>query len=297
MENARLVVSNLKKTYGGDVRALKGVSFSAGSGIFGLLGPNGAGKTTLMNCLATLQQPDSGSITFDGVDVRADKNALRRRLGYLPQYFGVYPRSTAHDLLDFFSQLKGVADATTRRRHVEALLDRVNLTHVAHRAVETFSGGMRQRFGIAQALIGNPSLIIVDEPTAGLDPTERNRFQLLLGEIAEDAVVLLSTHIVEDIASLCHDLIVLNQGEVVAAGKPQQLTNKLCGKLWHGSVGPHVNPSSLGAVRVISTRMTFGEKRLVLESEKPPEGFAEKTPTLEDVYFSSIPSPGLACAV
>ncbi|HEX6100917.1 MAG TPA: ABC transporter ATP-binding protein, partial [Thermoanaerobaculia bacterium] len=250
-----LSISGLSKTYPNGVRALQDVTLQIDKGLFGLLGPNGAGKSSLMRTIATLQEPDAGSIVFDGRDVLADPRGLRRRLGYLPQDFGVYPRIPAFDLLDHLAVLKGVSDKAQRRAQVESLLQLTNLYDVRKRAVSTFSGGMKQRFGIAQALLGAPSLIIVDEPTAGLDPEERNRFHNLLSELGENAVVLLSTHIVEDVSDLCPRMAILAGGRVVLEGEPARLMEELEGRLWRKTVPKSAVESYRASFALISTRL------------------------------------------
>src|ERR1700709_2043869 len=231
-----LSIQNLPHVYARGVRALNSVNLEIPRGMFGLLGPNGAGKSTLMRCVATLQIPTAGTITFDGIDVRAQPERLRAQLGYLPQDFGVYPRVTAYDMLDHMAVLKGVTRRGERRETVEALLNQVNLWSVRKKSIAGFSGGMRQRFGIAQALIGNPALLIVDEPTAGLDPEERNRFLNLLAEVGESVVVILSTHIVEDVSALCSNMAILAGGKIVLRGKPGELIATMQGRVWKKTV-------------------------------------------------------------
>src|SRR5580698_6777193 len=226
-----LTISGLSKTYPNGVRALKNVSLSIGNNMFGLLGPNGAGKSTLMRTVATLQDPDSGSITLDGIDVLRQKDQVRRVLGYLPQEFGVYPKISALDMLNHLAVMKGINSSAERKEVVEGLLQQTNLWDIRKKALATFSGGMKQRFGIAQALIGNPRLIIVDEPTAGLDPTERNRFLNLLSQLGENTIVILSTHIVEDVSTLCSNFAIICQGEVLYAGQPDTAVNEMEGKI------------------------------------------------------------------
>jgi ABC-type multidrug transport system ATPase subunit len=284
-----LKLSALTKTYGNGVRALGGVDLEIGSGLFGLLGPNGAGKSTLMRTIAALQEPDSGAIHLDGVDVLAEPQELRRRLGYLPQEFGAYPGVSAHALLDHIAVLKEITNRGVRAEEVESVLRITNLYDVRHRAVSTFSGGMKQRFGIAQALLGNPRLIIVDEPTAGLDPEERNRFHNLLSEIGEQSIVLLSTHIVEDVRDLCANMAILAGGRVIAQGEPSALVAKLDGKLWRRTV----QRAEIAAYRerhdVISTHLFGGATRIhVLADSDPGDGFQRIEPDLEDVYFSVL---------
>ncbi|HEX2121337.1 MAG TPA: ABC transporter ATP-binding protein [Thermoanaerobaculia bacterium] len=284
-----LSISHLSKTYANGVRALDDVSLEIGKGLFGLLGPNGAGKSTLMRTIATLQEPDAGTIHFGGRDVVADPRLLRRQLGYLPQDFGVYPKIPAIDLLDHLAVLKGVSDRRRRAEQIDALLQLTNLYTVRKRAVSTFSGGMKQRFGIAQALLGDPALIIVDEPTAGLDPEERNRFHDLLSEIGENVVVILSTHIVDDVSDLCSRMAVLAGGRVLVDGKPSELIARLDGRVWRKTVRKDAVARYRAAHTVLSTRLFAGETRIhVLADERPEEGFERVATDLEDVYFSVL---------
>jgi len=284
-----LTITNLTKTYANGVRALDGVTLTIGKGLFGLLGPNGAGKSSLMRTIATLQNPDEGSIVFDGHDVVADPKSVRRQLGYLPQDFGVYPKIPAADLLDHLAVLKGVADRKRRAEQVASLLQLTNLYDVRRRAVSTFSGGMRQRFGIAQALLGNPRLIIVDEPTAGLDPEERNRFHNLLAEIGEDIVVILSTHIVDDVSDLCPRMAVLAKGRVLAEGRPAELIAAMQGRVWSRTVAKAEVEQYRASHRVISTHLFGGETRIRALADEQPQGFEPVAADLEDVYFSVLP--------
>jgi len=284
-----LKISELSKTYPNGVRALDRVNLEVGKGLFGLLGPNGAGKSSLMRTIATLQEPDEGTITFDGDDILADPRTLRRRLGYLPQDFGVYPKVPALDLLDHLAVLKGVTDQARRGEQVQSLLQLTNLYDVRKRAVSTYSGGMKQRFGIAQALLGNPALIIVDEPTAGLDPEERNRFHDLLSEIGENVVVLLSTHIVDDVSDLCSRMAVLAGGRVLVEGKPSELIAQLDGRVWRKTIRKDAVPRYRESHKVLATRLFAGETRIhILADERPEEGFERVTANLEDVYFSVL---------
>jgi ABC-type multidrug transport system ATPase subunit len=284
-----LSIRALSKTYPNGVRALDGISLEIERGLFGLLGPNGAGKSSLMRTIATLQSADSGTIDFDGIDVFADPTALRRQLGYLPQEFGVYPRIGAAELLDHIAVLKGVSDAKIRHEQIDALLHLTNLDAVRHRAVASYSGGMKQRFGIAQALLGSPRLLIVDEPTAGLDPEERNRFHTLLSEIAEDRVVLLSTHIVEDVSNLCSRMAIIGNGRVLADGTPADLIGELRGRIWSRGVSQSEVQRYRESARVISAQMKRGETRVhILAESQPDEGFEAITPDLEDVYFAVL---------
>lgn len=289
----RLKIQGLSKTYPNGTRALDGVSLEIPNGMFGLLGPNGAGKSTFMRILATLTQPDNGLVTFDGRDIAHDTTWLRSRLGYLPQDFGVYPGISAEDLLDHLAVLKGLVHKAGRREQVAALLQRTNLYQHRRQAVSTFSGGMRQRFGIAQALLGNPQLVIVDEPTAGLDPSERHRFHDLLSEIGEQIVVILSTHIVDDVHDLCPQMAVLAAGRIVLEGRPETLTRALKGQLWRKTVTPSELAELQTTVHVISTRRVAGRIHVhVLAGERPADGFETFAPGLEDVYFAKLPGTG-----
>ena len=284
-----LSIRDLAYLYPNGTRALGGVTLELPAGMFGLLGPNGAGKSTLMRCIATLQTPQSGSIRFDGIDVLADPTALRRVLGYLPQDFGVYPRVSAWDMLDHLAVLKGYAARGERKDAVERLLRQVNLWDVRRKAVAGFSGGMRQRFGIAQALLGDPRLIIVDEPTAGLDPEERNRFLNLLAEIGQSVVVILSTHIVEDVAELCPRMAILAGGRIVADGAPADLTGALQGRVWRKVIAKEELEPLRAATQVIATRLSGGRTVVhVLADSSPGEGFTPATAGLEDVYFATL---------
>jgi ABC-2 type transport system ATP-binding protein len=293
-----LSIRNLSKTYANGVMALRDVSLEIPKGMFGLLGPNGAGKSTLMRTIATLQDPDSGSITLDGLDVLADKPAARRQLGYLPQEFGVYPKEPAITMLDHFAVLKGIVNAKERRETVEALLKQVNLWDVRGYKLGGFSGGMRQRFGIAQALLGNPKLIIVDEPTAGLDPEERNRFLNLLSEIGENVVVILSTHIVEDVTDLCPRMAIISRGEVLLSGEPREAMRSLEGRVWRRVVAKSALAQYQQNFTVLSTRLVGGEPVIhVLSDTRPEEGFEVIPPDLEDVYFGRLRAQAAAAPV
>ncbi|HJV59398.1 MAG TPA: ABC transporter ATP-binding protein [Albitalea sp.] len=291
----QLHITGLSKTYPNGVRALDDVTLSIPTGMFGLLGPNGAGKSTLMRTLATLQDADGGSAQLTevpgggSINVLRDKDAVRRVLGYLPQDFGVYPKVSAQDMLDHLARLKGLAQRGERKAVVEGLLRQTNLYEVRKKALGGFSGGMRQRFGIAQALLGNPRLIIVDEPTAGLDPEERTRFHNLLVEIGEEVIVLLSTHIVSDVSDLCPQLAIMNKGRVLLSGTPQALVDMLAGRIWASSVAR----SEVDAIRarhaVISTRLYSGKTQIhVIADARPGPGFEPAEPTLEDAYFAAI---------
>ncbi|MEL6760027.1 MAG: ABC transporter ATP-binding protein [Myxococcota bacterium] len=286
-----LNISSLRKTYANGVQALREVSLSIEPGMFGLLGPNGAGKSTLMRTIAALQAPDAGELRFDGIDVLKQPDALRRVLGYLPQDFGVYPRVSALDMLDHIAVLKGLTDSKKRKAVVEGLLKQTNLWAVRKKALSGYSGGMRQRFGIAQALLGDPKLIIVDEPTAGLDPEERNRFHNLLAEIGENVVVLLSTHIVEDVADLCPRMAIMAQGQIVSYGAPSELVDKLAGQVWRKAIARSELEEHQRRYRVLSTRRVAGSLSIhALADSAPDPEFAAVPPTLEDVYFASISS-------
>ncbi len=284
-----LSIAGLCHSYDGRTRAIDDITLGIPRGMFGLLGPNGAGKSTLMRCLATLQVPTAGAITFDGIDVLAEPAQLRAVLGYLPQDFGVYPRVSAYEMLDHLAVLKGVTGRGARRETVEALLHQVNLWDVRRRPLAGFSGGMRQRFGIAQALIGRPRLIIVDEPTAGLDPEERNRFNNLLAEIGEQVVVILSTHIVDDVTDLCSRVALIVGGRIVANDTPAALIAELTGKVWVQTI----DKSELAACRthyaLIATRLRAGRTQIhVLSDAAPGPEFEPVATSLEDVYFATL---------
>ena len=284
-----LTIDKLTHVYPNGVKALDAVSLDIPQGLYGLLGPNGAGKSTLMRTVATLQAPTSGSVRFDGIDVLADPQMLRRKLGYLPQDFGVYPRVSALEMLDHLATLKGLANAKSRRATVEHLLNQANLWAVRHKALSGFSGGMRQRFGIAQALIGDPSLIIVDEPTAGLDPEERLRFLNLLAEIGENVVVILSTHIVADVSDLCPRMAIIVDGRIVREGEPAALIAALKGRIWTKAIGRDELEACRARHEVISTRLFAGRTVVhVLADADPGEGFAPEEGGVEDVYFSTL---------
>ncbi len=284
-----LSIKSLSKTYSNGVRALDNVNLEIPNGMFGLLGPNGAGKSSLMRTISTLQEADSGSIEFNGIDVLKDKDAVRKQLGYLPQDFGVYPKVSAEDLLNHFAVLKGLTQSKQRKEVVDGLLKQVNLWDARKRKLGTFSGGMRQRFGIAQALIGNPKLVIVDEPTAGLDPEERNRFLNLLSEIGENVVVILSTHIVEDVTDLCPNMAIINKGQVLLTGKPRDAIAALNDRVWSAIVGKSELQDYQNKYTVLSNRLVGGQPVIHVYSEHQPEaGFHKIDPNLEDVYFQHL---------
>lgn len=284
-----LRIEHLSKTYSNGVRALNDVTLEIPKGMFGILGPNGAGKSTLMRTIATLQNPDEGSITLDGVNVIEEKDRIRRLLGYLPQEFGVYPKITALAMLDHFATLKGITRRRERRNVVEALLVQTNLWDVRKRRLGTFSGGMKQRFGIAQALLGDPKLIIVDEPTAGLDPEERNRFHNLLSEIGENVVVILSTHIVEDVRDLCTRMAIISEGELLLNGEPSDVIEKLKGKIWRREIDKDDFDRFQEEYSVISRRLFAGRTVIhVFSTDLPGDGFEQVEADLKDVYFSTL---------
>jgi ABC-type multidrug transport system ATPase subunit len=284
-----LRIRNLSKTYSNGVVALDNISLTIPAGMFGLLGPNGAGKSTLMRTLATLQECDAGSVFFGELDVLDEKDEIRRLLGYLPQDFGLYPKVTAYELLDHFAVLKGLSQRGRRREVVDGLLQQTNLFEARHRRLGTFSGGMRQRFGIAQALLGDPKLIIVDEPTAGLDPQERVRFHNLLSDIGDDKTVILSTHIVSDVADLCANMAIINKGQVLLEGQTQQLINDVSCKIWQRFVDKKDLPQFQVRHAVISTRLLSGRTLIhVYSDDDPGDGFEEAAGDLEDVYFATI---------
>ena len=292
-----LIVENLTHVYGNGVRALDEVNLVIPQGMYGLLGPNGAGKSTLMRIVATLLTPTSGHVRFNDIDVLKTPDALRRTLGYLPQDFGVYPRVSAYDMLDHLAVLKGISHAKDRKAVVESLLNQVNLWSVRHKGLAGFSGGMRQRFGIAQALIGGPQLIIVDEPTAGLDPEERNRFLNLLAEIGEHVVVILSTHIVEDVADLCPAMAIICDGRIIRQGAPAQLVQGLDGRIWRKTIAKADLAAYSAMHEVISTRLYAGRTVIhVLADSDPGDGFEPIPGGLEDLYFSTLTANRRAAA-
>ena len=285
----QLLIKNVSKTYSNSVEALKNVSLDIGNGMFGLLGPNGAGKSTLMRTIAGLQELDKGSITVGSIDVVKDKQELRKILGYLPQEFGLYPKVNALELFDHLAVMKGIANKKERIELAESLLSQTNLWKYRNRKLGTFSGGMKQRFGIAQALIGNPKLIIVDEPTAGLDPTERNRFHNLLSEIGENVIVILSTHIVEDVSDLCSNMAIIKEGEVKIIGEPIALIKDLTKQVWMGFVDKKDFRNISETHQVISSKLSMGKVQIrVLSDSEPITGFTEVQPEIEDLYFATI---------
>jgi ABC-2 type transport system ATP-binding protein len=286
-----LRIENLSKTYANGVKALDSVSLAIPAGMYGLLGPNGAGKSTLMRTLATLQEPDSGSARLGDIDVLGQKDKVRSQLGYLPQEFGVYPRTSAQDMLGYIALLKGLTNARERKDAVESMLKRCNLYDHRKKALNSFSGGMRQRFGIAQALIGNPQLLIVDEPTAGLDPGERNRFYNLLAEVGEQVIVILSTHIVEDVTDLCTKMAIIHKGQVLYQGHPQDAIAQLNGRIWQCSIAKSELAEYERCYQVVSAKLVGGRRRLHIYSASPLlESFAPSVPDLEDFFFVKLRS-------
>ena len=292
-----LRIEHLSKTYGNGTRALNDVSLTIPPGMFGLLGPNGAGKSTLMRILATLQEADAGSVHLGEIDALTDKEAIRRTLGYLPQEFGLYPKVTAEDLLDHFAVLKGITDRTDRKRIVDALFEQTNLQAARAKQLGAYSGGMRQRFGIAVALLGKPRLIIVDEPTAGLDPAERVRFLNLLSELGENAVVILSTHIVDDVSDLCSRMAIIDRGEIRLEAEPSTAVAALRGRIWTRAVERNELPAFQREYPVISTKLSGGRTIIrVLADTAPASDFETVVPSLEDVYFAALRQQAVAVA-
>lgn len=286
-----LRINQLSKTYPNGVQALKHINLTIPKGMYGLLGPNGAGKSTLMRTIATLQEADTGTVEMGALNVLNQKQEVRKILGYLPQEFGVYPKVSALTMLDHIASLKGIANKGERKETVEALLHKTNLWDVRKKNLGSYSGGMKQRFGIAQALIGNPQLIIVDEPTAGLDPAERNRFHNLLSEIGENTIVILSTHIVEDVANLCQNMAIICLGEVIAQGNPRDLVRSEEGKIWKKTIDKTELDQYQAELHVISTQLKAGRTEIHVHAEtQPDESFTAAVVDLEDVYFSHITS-------
>lgn len=285
----QLQIRDLNKVYANGVKALNNINLTLSKGMFGLLGPNGAGKSTLMRTIAALQDPDSGSIQLGEIDVIHQKNELRKVLGYLPQDFGFYPKVSGLDLLNHFAVLKGITNKSERKEIVNALLQQTNLYEARKRNVSEYSGGMRQRFGIAQALLGNPKLVIVDEPTAGLDPMERNRFHNILSEIGEQVIVILSTHIVDDVKTLCNQMVVMNNGTILLEGTPAETVASVQGRIWKQAIAKEQLNEFRTSYKVISQNISEGKMIVhVLSDDKPGEGFEAVDATLEDVYFSTI---------
>ncbi|HEY0744790.1 MAG TPA: ABC transporter ATP-binding protein [Chryseosolibacter sp.] len=291
MENhhVNLSIRNVSKRYANGVQALNDVSLTISNGMYGLLGPNGAGKSTLMRILATLQEPDKGSIRLGSIDVLNQKDEVRQTLGYLPQEFGVYPKAKAEDLLDYFAVLKGITNRAARKEVVESLLKQTNLWDKRRQKLGGFSGGMKQRFGVAVALLGNPKLMIVDEPTAGLDPAERVRFLNLLSELGENSVVLLSTHIVEDVSELCTRMAIINKGQILKEAEPLKAVKEMHGRIWRRVIDKSLLPAIEREHRIISTKLLGGRTVIHAYSEEHPgSGFELVEPDLEDVYFATM---------
>ncbi len=284
----RLCIDQLSLTYRNGIKALNNISLDITNGMFGLLGPNGAGKSSLMKTIVGLQKPDSGTIIFNGVDVIRQPAFMRKQLGFLPQDFGVYPKTSAYDLLQHLAVLKGIDSAAVRKAQILYLLEKVNLYHAKDKEVHTFSGGMKQRFGIAQTLLGNPRIVIADEPTAGLDPEERNRFNILLSEISEKIIVILSTHIVEDVRNLCPQMAVIKEGALQAAGSPAQMINTLAGKVWTKQIHTSELSSYESSCKIIGRQLIAGAMHITVFSGKQPQGFHPLTPTLEHAYFHTL---------
>jgi len=287
----KLELKNVLKIYPNGVKAINNVSLRIGNGMFGLLGPNGAGKSSLMRTIAGLQQPDDGTVLYNGTDVVACPIFIKKQLGFLPQYFGVYPKISAYSLMAHLATLKGLPNTPARKEQILALLDKVNLYGHRHKEAHAFSGGMRQRLGIAQALLGQPRILIVDEPTAGLDPEERNRFNNLLAEIGQEVIVILSTHLVEDVRNLCTNMAVMNHGSVLAEGKPSDFLEGLAGKIWQKTIDRGEHAHHAGRHQVLSSQLNAGKPSIRICADSPPgDGFVHAPPTLEDAYFSLLNS-------
>lgn len=285
-----LEITGLNKTYANGVTAINNISLSISNGMFGLLGPNGAGKSSLMKTIAGLQKPTSGTIHFNGVDIVKDTAYIKKQLGFLPQDFGVYPKVSAYNLLEHLAILKGVSNTTERKNQINSLLEKVNLLSFNNKEVHTFSGGMKQRFGVAQALLGNPQIIIVDEPSAGLDPEERNRFNMLLSEISEDVIVMLSTHLVEDVRNLCNNMAIIQQGTIKAVGKPTEMIATMQGKIWTKAIGNSELQTYSSNYNIISQQLVERVTHIAVYSNERPDGFKPVQPTLEHVYFQHLQS-------
>ncbi|HFK5585924.1 TPA: ABC transporter ATP-binding protein [Elizabethkingia anophelis] len=283
-----LSVNHLSLTYKNGFQAIKDISLEIGNGMFGLLGPNGAGKSSLMKTIVGLQKPTSGSIVFNGVNVSEDPDYIKQNLGFLPQDFDVYPKVSAYDLLEHIALLKGISNRTERKKQILNLLEKVNLSDFRKKEVHTFSGGMRQRFGVAQALLGNPKIIIVDEPTAGLDPEERNRFNSLLNDISKDVIVILSTHLVEDVRNLCSEMAIMNKGQVLRKGKPNELIAELENKIWSRPIDKSELENYRNIYHIISQQLIERELYITTYSPERPKDFLSVNPLLEHVYFHTL---------
>ncbi|MHA7832819.1 MAG: ABC transporter ATP-binding protein [Flagellimonas sp.] len=283
-----LKIDNVSLVYSNGYKALTALNLEIENGIFGLLGPNGAGKSSLMKTIVGLQKPTEGSISFNGADVVQNPLDIQKHLGFLPQYFGVYPKVSAYDLLEHLAKLKGVANKKQRHDQIMDLLEKVNLTDVRNKEVHTFSGGMKQRFGVAQALLGDPRIVIVDEPTAGLDPEERNRFNTLLSDISEDIIIILSTHLVEDVRNLCSQMAIIKKGHVISQGAPNDYLTQLNGKLWSKAISKEELPNLESHHQIISKRLVERVMHITIHADDCPAGFTETTPTLEHAYFTHL---------
>lgn len=283
-----LSINNLSVIYKNGYQAVKDISLEIGNGMFGLLGPNGAGKSSLMKTIVGLQKPTSGTIIFNGTDISQDPDFIKQKLGFLPQDFGVYPKVSAYDLLEHIAVLKGITNSTERKEQILSLLEKVNLSDFRKKEVHTFSGGMKQRFGVAQALLGNPELIIVDEPTAGLDPEERNRFNALLNDISKEVIVILSTHLVEDVRNLCSEMAVMNNGQILRQGKPTELISELENRIWSKPIDKNELENYLSSHDIISRQLIERELHITVFSEEQPRDFNAVNPLLEHVYFRTL---------
>jgi ABC-2 type transport system ATP-binding protein len=284
-----LKIKNLAKKYANGVQAMNDISLEIENGMFGLLGPNGAGKSTLMKTIVGLQQPDQGSLNFNDIDIVENSTFIKTQLGYLPQDFGVYQNISAYDLLNHLAILKGMNDKKSRKEQILALLEKTNLLEHKYKAVSTYSGGMRQRFGVAQALLGNPKIIIVDEPTAGLDPEERNRFNNLLNEIGENIIVILSTHLVEDVRNLCTKMAIIDKGELLLCGNPEEFITQINGKIWKKNIDKNELSDYQSKYKIISTQLQASKLSVkVFSNENPNNGFMQSVSDLEDVYFTTL---------
>jgi ABC-type multidrug transport system ATPase subunit len=283
-----LKIDNLELTYKNGHQAIQNISLEITNGMFGLLGPNGAGKSSLMKTIVGLQKPTSGSIEFNNIDVVENADYIKKNLGFLPQDFGVYPKVNAYDLLNHIAILKGITEKEARQNQIQYLLEKVNLWNFRDKEVHTFSGGMKQRFGVAQALLGKPKIVIVDEPTAGLDPEERNRFNMLLSDISSEVIVILSTHLVEDVKNLCSEMTIMNNGQILKAGKPKELIFELEDKIWSKSIKNDELENYQSKYRIISKQLIERVLHITIFSETKPEGFDAVTPLLEHVYFKTL---------
>ncbi|MGX5686453.1 ABC transporter ATP-binding protein [Chryseobacterium cucumeris] len=283
-----LTINNLSLTYKNGFQAIKNISLDIKNGMFGLLGPNGAGKSSLMKTIVGLQKPTSGTLFFNEVDIVKNPDYIKQNLGFLPQDFGVYPKVSAYDLLEHIAVLKGITEKTERKKQILGLLEKVNLSDFAKKEVHTFSGGMKQRFGVAQALLGDPKIIIVDEPTAGLDPEERNRFNTLLNDISQEVIVILSTHLVEDVRNLCSEMAVMNHGQILRKGNPGKLIAELDNRIWSKPIDKNELESYHSSYEIISRQLLERELYITVFSEEPPKDFSPVTPLLEHVYFHTL---------